>query len=72
MPFVNIQILKGHSKQRKDEISKRVTEAIADVTGLSTDAVWIVFEDVETEDWYCGGKSMQDVRAAQAAKAAAK
>ena len=73
MPFVNIQILKGHSKQRKDEISKRVTEAIADVTGLSTEAVWIVFEDVETEDWYCGGKSMQDVRAAQAAaKAAAK
>jgi 4-oxalocrotonate tautomerase len=66
MPFVNIQILKGHSKQRKDEISRRVTEAIAEVAGLSKDAVWIVYEDVETEDWYCGGKSMQDVKAAQA------
>ena len=25
MPFVNIRILKGHSQERKDEISRRVT-----------------------------------------------
>lgn len=32
MPFVNIRMLEGHSPQRKDEIARRVTEAISEVT----------------------------------------
>ncbi|WP_395020741.1 4-oxalocrotonate tautomerase family protein [Dongia sp.] len=63
MPFVNIRILKGHSKQRKDEISRRVTETIAEVAQLPKEAVWVVFEDVEAEDWYVGGDSVADIKA---------
>jgi len=66
MPFVNIQIVKGHSKERKDEISRRVTEAISDVTKLPKEAIWVVFEDVEPEAWYVGGNAVSDIRAAQA------
>jgi len=55
MPFVNIQILKGHSEERKKEIAHRVTEVIADVAELPMDAIWVVFEDVESGDWYVGG-----------------
>ena len=29
MPFVNIQIIKGHSKKRKDEMARRVVDAIS-------------------------------------------
>jgi 4-oxalocrotonate tautomerase len=63
MPFVNIQILKGHSKQRKDEISRRVTEVIAEVAQLPKEAVWVVFEDVEADDWYVGGDSVTALKA---------
>ena len=31
MPFVNITIYEGHDKQRKDEVAKRVTEAISEI-----------------------------------------
>jgi 4-oxalocrotonate tautomerase len=62
MPFVTIRIVEGHSQERKDEISRRVTEAISDVTGLPKDGVWIVFEDVTTEDWYLGGRTVKAVR----------
>jgi len=55
MPFVNIQILKGHSEERKKEIALRVTEVISDVAELPMDAIWVVFEDVESGDWYVGG-----------------
>ena len=65
MPFVNIRILKGHSKQRKDEMSRRVTETIAEVAQLPKEAIWVVFEDVEAEDWYVGGASVSDSRAAK-------
>ena len=31
MPFVNIQILKGHPQERKDEMARRVTAAISEL-----------------------------------------
>ena len=62
MPFVNIRIVKGHSKQRKDEISRRVTDAVSEVAQLPREAVWVVFEDVESDDWYVGGDSVTDIR----------
>ena len=64
MPFVNIQILKGHSKQRKDEISRRVTAAVSEVAQLPTEAVWVVFEDVTAEDWYVGGTTVAALKKA--------
>jgi len=58
MPFVTIRILSGHSQERKDEISRRVTAAVSEVAQLSKDAVWVVFEDVTAEDWYVGGTTV--------------
>lgn len=55
MPFVNIQILKGHSEERKREIAHRVTAVISDVADLPMEAIWVVFEDVDKADWYVGG-----------------
>ena len=62
MPFVNIRILKGHSQQRKDEISRRVTDAISEVAELPRDAIWVVFEDVTDEDWFVGGRTVKAMR----------
>ena len=39
MPFVNIRILKGHSQERKDEISRRVTAAISEIARLPKEAI---------------------------------
>ncbi len=50
MLFVNIRILKGDSQQRKDERSRRVTDAISEPAELPKDAIWVVFEDVADEN----------------------
>ncbi len=55
MPFVNIRIYEGHSRERKDEIARRITDAITDVTKLPREAVWIVFDEVSPPDWYVAG-----------------
>ena len=39
MPFVNIRIYEGWGKERLNEIAKRVTAAITDVTQLPKEAV---------------------------------
>jgi len=62
MPFVTIRILKGHSQERKDEISRRVTAAVSEVAQLPKDAVWVVFEDVTAEDWYIGGATVGELK----------
>ena len=67
MPFVNIRILAGHSQERKDEISRRVTSAISEVAQLPAEAVWVVFEDVAAEDWYVGATRVSELKK-QAAK----
>ena len=59
MPFVNIRILKGHSQQRKDEIARRVTDAVSDVAELPREAIWVVFEDGTAADWYVAGKTVE-------------
>lgn len=62
MPFVNIRILAGHSQERKDEISRRVTDAVSEVAELPREAVWVVFEEVSDQDWFVGGESVGRLR----------
>jgi len=67
VPFVNIQILKGHPQDRKNEIASRVTAAISELAQLPKEAIWVVFEDVAAEDWYVGAEPVSELkkRAAQ-------
>ena len=39
MPFVNIQILKGHQQERKDEIANRVTATLSELVELPKEAI---------------------------------
>jgi 4-oxalocrotonate tautomerase len=68
MPFVNIQILKGHPQSRKDEIARRVTEAVSEVAELPPEAVWVVFEDVIGDDWFVGAERVSELKKRAAAK----
>ena len=62
MPFVNVRILEGHSQQRKDEMSRRITAAISEVAELPKEAIWVVFEDVSAQDWYIGGTTVHEIK----------
>ena len=62
MPFVNIRILKGHSQERKDEMSRRVTDAISEIAELPKEAIWVVFEDVTADDWYVGPTRVSELK----------
>ena len=62
MPFVNIRILEGHSQERKDEIARRVSAAISEVAQVPQDVVWVVFEDVATDNWFVGANSVTRLR----------
>jgi 4-oxalocrotonate tautomerase len=62
MPFANIRLVGGRSQEQKDEISKRVVDAISDVLQLPKDDIWVVFEDVPAGDWYVGSTTVAELR----------
>ena len=62
MPFVNIRMIEGRSQQQKDEISRRVNDALSEVLELPKEDIWIVFEDVTAKDWYVGPSTVAAIR----------
>ena len=62
MPFVNIRLVGGRLQEQKDEMSKRVVDAISDVLQLPKDDIWVVFEDVPAGDWYVGSTTVAALR----------
>jgi len=62
MPFVNIRLYEGHGKERKDELAKRITQAVTDVCQVPPQAVWVVFEEVPPTDWFAAGAPGQPVK----------
>lgn len=54
MPFVTVKLVAGRSPQVKREMAARIVTAIAETAKVDPTAVWLVFEDVDREDWHDG------------------
>ena len=54
MPVVNIQMFEGRD-EAKASIAKDVTESIAKHTGVDPQYVYVIFNDVKTENWAISG-----------------
>ncbi|MCC7275736.1 MAG: 4-oxalocrotonate tautomerase family protein [Alphaproteobacteria bacterium] len=62
MPFVNIRLVAGQGQAKKDEMARKVADAIHGTTGLPKESVWVVFEEVAAADWYVGERSVEAIR----------
>jgi len=62
MRFVSIRMIEGRSQQQKDEIAKRVNDALSDVLQLPKEDIWVVFESITAKDWYVGSTTVAELR----------
>ncbi len=60
MPFVNVKVAGSLSKDQKKELAERITEALRDVAGKKPESTYIVFDEVERENWAAGGSLLTD------------
>jgi 4-oxalocrotonate tautomerase len=51
MPYVNVQITKGASREQKAVIVREFTETLVRTLGKKPEHIHIVIENVELEDW---------------------
>jgi len=55
MPYINLQITKGATRQQKAQIVKEFTETLVKVLGKNPQNTHIVIQEIERADWGHGG-----------------
>lgn len=63
MPYVNVKITReGATAERKAEVIRRVTQVLVEVLGKNPETTVVVIEEVDTDNWGIGGKTVTERR----------
>ena len=55
MPYVNVQITKGATKEQKSELIKDITDSLVKVLKKKPEHIHIVIQEILEEDWGFSG-----------------
>lgn len=70
MPIVTVQLTREGTEpgvdhvtpEQKAEIYKGMSQVLLDVLGKPLDWTWVIFQEVEIEDWGWGGMPVEEYR----------
>ncbi len=60
MPIVRVSMAEGRSKDQKAALARDITEALVRNCGGHAEHVYVLFEDVDKDDWLVGGETITD------------
>lgn len=63
MPRVHIEWLATRNQQQREEVARRITDAIVDVTGVVPDHVTVVFHEQDPDKVIKGGRTWSSILA---------
>ena len=55
MPYVNIQITKGATREQKSQLVQEVTDSLVRVLGKKPEHTHIVIQEIDEENWGFSG-----------------
>ena len=56
MPYVSVRVAGKLTRQQKSAIAKEFSETLEKVAGKPKDSTYLVFDEVERENWAKGGQ----------------
>lgn len=63
MPYVNVKITReGATPAQKAEVIRRMTQVLVEVLGKNPETTVVVIEEVDTDNWGIGGRSVTERR----------
>lgn len=62
MPYVNIQITRGATRQQKANLVRDVTESLVRELGKKPDHIHVVIQEIELENWGFSGMLTDEYR----------
>lgn len=60
MPYINVQITEGASREQKTRIVKDMTETLVNVLGKKPEHIHIVIQEIKEENWGFEGMLTDD------------
>jgi 4-oxalocrotonate tautomerase len=66
MPFVNVKITAGATRQQKEELIEGITELLVRVLEKNPATTHVVIEEISPENWGISGRTVAELRAAGA------
>lgn len=60
MPYVNVQITKGATREQKSQLVKDITESLVRVLGKKPEHTHIVIQEINEDDWGFAGLLTDD------------
>ncbi|BAY74372.1 MAG: tautomerase family protein [Nostoc sp. ZfuVER08] len=60
MPFITVQIAKGHSIEKKRQLVKAITDALVATLNSKPEWITIHIDEFERENWAVGGQLHSD------------
>jgi 4-oxalocrotonate tautomerase len=66
MPYVNIQITQGATREQKAQLVKEVTASLAHILGKQPEHTHIVIQEIADENWGFAGLLTDDWKQQQA------
>jgi 4-oxalocrotonate tautomerase len=61
MPFVNVMVAGPLTKDQKRALAHKITSALEEVAGKDPKTTYVVFEEVDRENWAAGGKLLTEM-----------
>lgn len=55
MPIVRVQMWSGRTKAQKAELARVITDAMVNIAQTTPEATFVVFEDIQKENWAQAG-----------------
>lgn len=65
MPYVNIQITKGATREQKAELVKSVTDSLVSILNKKPEHTHVVIQEIEEENWGYAGLLTDDWKKTQ-------
>jgi 4-oxalocrotonate tautomerase len=62
MPYVNVQIIKGATREQKETIVREITETLVRTLGKKPEHTHIVLQEIEEENWGFAGMLTDEYR----------
>jgi len=62
MPYINLQITKGASRDQKKTIVEQMTKTLVEVLGKKPEHIHIVIDEIDQDNWGYNGMLTSDYR----------
>lgn len=67
MPYINVQITKGATRDQKAQLVSEMTGALERILGKKPEHIHVVIQEIEEEDWGFAGMLTDDWKRTQSA-----